>query len=236
LIDEFTVSYHAENLPKQEQLFFDNLLKLKDNNKRVKCVVMMHNNPQLWEKSIGALEFCKNNGIKSVAKSFDNYDKPNLNYTNEQFNHLKSIWLESIGNKKEIISICEGRACCGGRKISLNNDLRSSVNFVSRQGFLGWHCSVNWFFLFVQQASGRIYTNKDCRTSLNSKVEPLGTLENTQKILLELKTQFDNKTLPVIKCIKSTCLCGYCAPKAEKLDDFKDLITRNVITDVIKYE
>jgi hypothetical protein len=31
-------------------------------------------------------------------------------------------------------------------------------------------------------------------------------------------------------------MCGYCAPKAENLDDFKDLINRNVITDVIKYE
>ena len=34
LIDEFTVSYHAEHLPKQETLFFNNLLTLKNNNKR----------------------------------------------------------------------------------------------------------------------------------------------------------------------------------------------------------
>jgi hypothetical protein len=106
---------------------------------------------------------------------------------------------------------------------------------VPRQGFRDWYCSVNWFFLFVQQVTGNVYTNKDCRTSLNSKVEPLGTLKNSQKILLELKTHLDNKILPVIKCVKSLCFCGYCAPKAENLEDFKDLIKRNVITDVIKF-
>ena len=30
--------------------------------------------------------------------------------------------------------------------------------------------------------------------------------------------------------------CSYRAPKAEQLEDFKDLISRHVITDVIKYE
>jgi hypothetical protein len=120
--------------------------------------------------------------------------------------------------------------------MSLNNDLKSSVTFVSKQGFQGWHCSVNWFFLFVQQVSGRVYTNKDCKTSLNSKVEPLGTLQNPQAILNELTDHLNNKTLPVIKCVKPICWCGYCAPKAKNLNDFKNLITRNVITNVIHYE
>jgi hypothetical protein len=55
-------------------------------------------------------------------------------------------------------------------------------------------------------------------------------------MLLTLKTMLDNKSIPVIQCIKSICLCGYCAPKAEDISDFKELISRNVVTDVIKYE
>jgi hypothetical protein len=232
LIDEFTVSYHAENLPKQHQLFFDNLLTLKNNNKRFKCVVMMHN--VLWDKSLSAIEFCKNNNIRYVAKPFDD---DHLYYSKEQFNYLKDFW--SMGTqetKEKTISICEGRACCGGRKLALNNDLKSNVTFVPRQGFRDWYCSVNWFFLFVQQISGNVYTNKDCRMGFNGRVEPLGNMQNHQSILDNLKEQFISKSMPVIQCAKSVCRCGYCAPKAERLDDFKDLISRHVITDVISYE
>lgn len=246
LIDEFTVSYHAENLPKQEKLFFNNLLSLKEFNKRVKVVVMMHAN--LWENSIRAIEFCKSNSIRYLAKPYDN---PELSYSKEQFNFIKNYWisntntknleeskqrLSSIGNKNTVISINEGRTCCGGRKLALNNSLKSSVTFISQQGFKDWYCSVNWFFLFVQQVTGNVYTNKDCRTSLNSKIEPLGNLQNSHEMINQLKENMKNKILPVIKCVKSICACGYCAPKAKDLIDFKELVTRNVITDVIKYE
>lgn len=248
LIDEFTVSYHAENSEKQEKLFFNNLLSLKNSNKRVKCVILMHYLPDKWKKSMSAIKFCQDNNIRYIAKPLDNID---VYYNNEQFEYMKNFWIENtntknieeskerlkiVGTESKIVSLNEGRACCGGRKLSLNNSLKSSVTFVSRQGFRGWYCSVNWFFLFVQQVTGNVYTNKDCRTSLNSKIEPLGNLKNSDKILSNLKSQIDNKTMPVIQCIKSICQCGYCAPKAENISDFKELITRNVVTDVIKYE
>lgn len=248
LIDEFTVSYHAEHLPKQAKLFFNNLLRLKELNKRVKVVVMMHADPELWKNSIMAIEFCQKNNIRYLAKPYDNH---NLSYSNEQYNYIKNYWisdtntknqvesnklLKPVGSKDRVISLNEGRACCGGRKLALNNSLSSSVTFISRQGFKDWYCSVNWFFLFVQQLTGKVYTNKDCRTSLNSIVEPLGNMENPAQMIDHLKHHLRNKTLPVIKCVKSICVCGYCAPKAENIKDFRDLITRNVITDVIKYD
>jgi hypothetical protein len=248
LVDEFTVSYHAENSEKQEKLFFNNLLSLKNLNKRVKCVIMMHHASDKWIKSVNATKFCQANNIRYIAKPLDGLD---ISYSNEQFEYMKNFWIENtntknieeskkrlkiIGTESKIVSLNEGRACCGGRKLSLNNSLQSSVTFVSKQGFRGWYCSVNWFFLFVQQVTGNVYTNKDCRTSLNSKIEPLGNLKNSDKIISNLKSQLNNKTMPVIQCIKSICQCGYCAPKAENLDDFKELINRNVITDVIKYD
>jgi MoaA/NifB/PqqE/SkfB family radical SAM enzyme len=249
LIDEFTISYHAENLPKQERLFFDNLIETKNQNKRVKCVVMMHTRPELWDKSLNAVEFCKTNNIKYIPKPFDS-DKT-LMYNNEQFDYLKNHWAESsnlvnlksykerLNNIKiqdKTFTLCEGRACCGGRKLSLNNDLKSSVVYVPRQGFKDWYCSVNWFFLFVQQLTGNVYTNKDCRMRFDGTIGPIGNMNNYDEILTTLKQQFDSKSMPVIRCAKSICMCGYCAPKAESLDNFKDLINRNVITDVIKYE
>jgi sulfatase maturation enzyme AslB (radical SAM superfamily) len=234
LIDEFTVSYHAENLPKQEHLFFNNLLEVKKSDKRVKCVVMMHNLPNLWNKSLNAVEFCQENSIRYIAKPFDNMD---LFYSKEQFNYLRTHWgIEKTTSQEKTSSICNGRACCGGRKLAVNNDLKSSVVFVEKQGFKDWYCSVNWFFLFVQQLTGNVYVNKDCRMGFNRQVEALGNLSSYQTILDNLKTQLETKSMPIIQCAKSICLCGYCAPKAEKLQDFKDLISRHVVTDVIKYE
>lgn len=233
LIDEFTVSYHAENLPKQEKLFFQNLLELQQNKKRVKCVIMMHNKKELWPKSINAIEFCKSNGIRYIAKPFDN---SHLYYTKEQFDYIKSFWNVSLSDtKSQVICINEGRACCGGRKLSTNNDLKSSITFVNKQGFRDWYCSVNWFFLFVQQQTGLVYVNKDCRMSFNGTVGPIGTLDKSSEILTVLENQLTTKSMPIIQCAKSTCLCGYCAPKAENISDFKELISRNVVTDVIKY-
>jgi sulfatase maturation enzyme AslB (radical SAM superfamily) len=249
LIDEFNVSYHAENLDKHEQLFFDNLLELKKQNKRVKCIIMMH--PDVWQKSLHAQKFCKEQTINYVAKLLDEGHDNDVRYSSDQFKYMKEYWmsqttpttvvetdllLNKIDATKEIAGLCEGRACCGGRKLALNNSLKSSVTFVPKQGFKDWYCSVNWFFLFVRQADGSVYTNKDCKTSLNSKVEPIGNLLDYNKILSDLKKLLATKSMPVIKCVKQICMCGYCAPKAENLNEFKDLISRNVITDVINYE
>jgi hypothetical protein len=248
LIDEFTISYHAENLPKQEKLFFSNLLTLREFHKRVKVVVMMHMDPKLWENSIRAIDFCQSHNIRYLAKPVDCVD---VSYSNEQYEYIKNYWINNTNTKNleeskqrltylkgkdKVISINEGRACCGGRKLALNNSLSSSVTFVARQGFKDWYCSVNWFFLFVQQLTGDVYVNKDCRMGFNKTVEALGNMKSYENILANLRNQLDTKTMPVIQCAKSICQCGYCAPKAEELSDFKNLISRNVVTDVIKYE
>jgi hypothetical protein len=102
------------------------------------------------------------------------------------------------------------------------------VAFVPRQGFRDWYCSVNWFFLFVQQITGLVYTNKDCRTSTSGKVEPLGNLNNYQLILEQLKRQLDSPEPPIIQCVKDICMCGFCAPKSQDLSNYKKLLSRNL--------
>jgi pyruvate-formate lyase-activating enzyme len=248
LIDEFTVSYHPENLPKQKQQFKDNILYLKANNKRQKCVVLMHNDPELFADSERMVEFCQLHDIRAVPKALDNAE-PEWAYNPDQFNKLKTFWINRvsdkqktnyaiqitpIGQKNKIQSIEEGRACCGGRKLSLNSDLKSSVGFVPRQGFNGWSCSVNWFFLFVRQYDGAVYTNKDCETSTTGQIEPLGNLDNTEVIIDTLRTQLETGTMPIIKCIKDICRCGFCAPKAETQEEFLELIKRNVPVDIFQ--
>jgi hypothetical protein len=209
---------------------------------------MMHNDKDLWTDSMSAVDWCKEHNVPYTAKPFDNTYQE-MSYTKEQFKNLKTIWitkvpaskqqeyaqmLEDVGNEDNVNSINQGRSCCGGRKLSINSDLKSSVTFVPKQGFEGWYCSVNWFFLYVQQCTGYVYINRDCRTSTNTnRVEPLGDLRLANRMLEQLKKQLDTNTMPVIQCVKDTCLCGFCAPKAETRSEFDALIRRHVITEVI---
>jgi hypothetical protein len=251
LIDEFTVSYHTENLPKQKQQYLDNILYLKEQSKKFKSVIMMHTNAELFADAETVIEFCKQHEIRYVPKTLDVpvgvYDP----YTKDQFNKLKTFWISQVpanrqdnytktldqtSQTEKVQSIDEGRACCGGRKISLNGDLKSNVSFIPRQGFEGWSCSVNWFFLYVRQFDGRVFTNKDCRMSTTGEVEPLGNINDTKKIMDILRNQFETGTMPVIKCKKKVCYCGICAPKAESKTDFMSLIQRHVPVDVFLKE
>ena len=236
LIDEFTVSYHAENYPKQKQQYLDNITYLKEVNKRFKSVVMMHNNEEYFADAEAIVNFCKSNNIRHVVKPLDN-QQPEWQYTGEQYSKLKTYWMSPITVVKDKVqAIQEGRSCCGGRKLSLNGDLKSSVGFVPKQGFEGWSCSVNWFFLFVRQLDGAVYTNKDCLMSTTGNVEPLGNISDSKKIISTLKTQLETGTMPIIKCKKNICRCGFCAPKAESEEDFLALIKRNVPVDVFLKE
>lgn len=241
-IDEFSVSYHPEIFPKQRQQYLDNILYLKEQNKRFKCVIMMHNDPEYFAESEKIIQFCKENNLRYVEKPLDNTEEK-WAYTPEQFTKLKTFWINSMpstqqeykkelavigDNKPKVQSINEGRPCCGGRKLSLNKDLKSIATFINQQGFKDWYCSVNWFFLYVRQLDGAVYTNKDCRTSTTGKVEPLGNLKNYQSILSKVKEQFDSRTMPVIKCVKDICMCGFCAPKADNINDYKELFDRQL--------
>ena len=246
LIDEFTLSYHSENLPKQKKQYIDNALYLKEQNKRFKCVILMHTKNDLFEDAESMIQFCMDNSLRYVPRTLDN-SGDNWQYSNTQFSKLKTFWIsqvpniqksqynnliENVGTSSEVTSINEGRACCGGRKISLNGDLKSFASFIPRQNFKDWYCSVNWFFLFVRQLDKKVFTNKDCQTSTTGLVEPLGTLDDRQKIINNLKYQFENNSMPIIQCKKTICKCGICSPKAESKQSFLDLINRNVTKDV----
>jgi hypothetical protein len=171
-----------------------------------------------------------------VVKPLDN-QQPEWQYTGNDYSKLKTYWMipEEV-NKDKVQAIEEGRSCCGGRRLSLNGDLKSNVGFVPKQGFEGWYCSVNWFFLFVRQLDGEVFTNKDCRMSTTGKYESLGNISDSKKIISTLTTQLETSTMPIIQCKKNICRCGFCAPKAEDKKDFMDLIKRNVPFDVFQKE
>lgn len=248
LIDEFTCSYHSEMTDKQKDIFKKNVLYLRDNDKRFKVLPVMHNDPELFKDAEQMIDFCKQNNLRYHIKPLDNSDD-DFSYRSEEYGKLKTIWISSVNSKKDknyetqvekigegsdkVKGIEQGRSCCGGRSLSINGDLKSNVRFIPRQGFKDWYCSVNWFFLSIRQNTKTVWVNKDCKHStVTNKVEPLGYLTDTKSILDTLKTQLETKSMPVIQCVKNSCICGFCAPKAENYDEFSKLLKRHVVDEV----
>jgi len=248
-IDDFTVSYHAESLSKQKDMVKDNLLYLKSKNKRLKCVVLMHNNQQYWPELLGLIDFCQQNKIQYLPRHLDG--DVASNYSSKQITWFKDGWnqLVSTKGKEKQQKIIEarselngdqsalltnvGRACCGGRMMCTNDDLKSPVAYITNNNFQGWSCSVNWFFLFVRQHTGEIFVNKDCRMNFDGTVSPIGTLDQTEKLLAQTLQMLDSDSIPHMSCAKSHCWCGLCAPKAQHKEDFIKIMEKHITKKVL---
>lgn len=240
LIDEFTISFHSTALPKQRQQVLDNLLFNKSINRRQKVVFVMHNDPEMWNISQEAIAFCKQHDIKHIVKANDNTSEQ-WQYNQAQYGFLKDYYASKTSTKSliKITPLNEvksatvgmgnvGRSCCGGRKLCSNQDLKHPVAFMPATDFRDWYCSVNWYFLYIKQVTGDVYTNKDCRMNFSGKVGPLGNIANATNILNDLKKIVDKQEIPVIQCVKDRCICGYCAPKAQSSKDFEDIMQKHV--------
>lgn len=224
LIDEFTCSYHTEATDKQKSLFKENLCKIRDAGRRLKCVILVHPDPVGFQDSQDMIAWCESQGIRYLPRQLDHPpDRAQFNYNNEQV-----IWFESLYSKKTknssvdvkkvynngMIDLSQsGRACCGGRQLCKDSDQKTRHFFVENS-FPDWYCSVNEFFVYVKQVNGEIFVNKDCKMGFNGKKEAIGNLKNYQELLEYTKVHLENNTLPVIQCKKSSCWCGLCAPKA----------------------
>jgi pyruvate-formate lyase-activating enzyme len=237
LIDEFTVSYHTEHNTKQRQQFKNNLLRIAQAGKRVKCVVLMHPDPELFADANSMIEWLTTHGIKHLPRQLDYTSKvTQFNYTNNQVVWLNNIYnnknYKSTTNLSNLLTVNEkhslanvGRACCGGRQLCQDSNHKNRVFFVENK-FPDWYCSVNQFFLYVRQINGEVYVNKDCKMNFNGTVGPIGNLNNANEILHTLQNQLDTGTLPIIQCKKSKCVCGICAPKAKDLEDYKSIMKK----------
>ena len=231
-IDEFTVSYHVENTDKQKKQFKENLLAIAESGQRQKCVVLMHQQPDLFQDSVDMIDWLDQNNIKVLPRQLDGNHgiEGNRIYSQQQVQWFGILYKdktfkapkELLQDKSDSNLTDVGRACCGGRQLCINKNLKQRHFYVENK-FPDWYCSVNHFFLYVKQVNGEVYVNKDCKMNFDGQVGPIGMLDNTELILSTLRAQLGSDSLPVIQCKKHKCLCGLCAPKA------KDLKTYNAI-------
>jgi hypothetical protein len=231
-IDEFTVSFHPESTERQRDQFRENLLTIKQSGKRIKCIVMMHDNTEMFKLSEDFINWLADNQIASLPKQIDNRAVAKRSYDEQKVKWFNSFYQSKtfgIHNKIELDEEADlstvGRACCGGRQSCLDQNYKTRQYYVLDNRFPDWYCSVNQFFLFVKQVNGEIYLNKDCKMTFDGTVGPIGNLSNPGTVIDKLKQQLALGQ-PVIQCKKANCLCGLCAPKAKHLDTFKSIMKK----------
>lgn len=228
-IDEFTVSFHAEANSLQHETVRQNLLAIQTAGRRVKCVIMML--PAKFEYGQDMIAFCETNNIKYLPKQIDHYPElTQFNYTAKQTEWFeKFVWrpkgkvigITLVKDQEDNIDLdSSGRACCGGRSLCADGDHKDRLYYVDNR-FTDWYCSVNWFFLFVKQLTGDVYVNKDCQMRFDGTVGPIGNISQADAIIENI--DFDS----VIQCKKDKCYCGICAPKAQTLDSYNNIMGKH---------
>lgn len=242
-IDEFTVSYHTETSIKQKQQILDNIKFLHDTDKDVKVIVLMHSDHSRWPELESVIKYCKQENIRYLIKQLDGTQESN--YNPEQIAWLQNIYEQetpetSKQRQQDLLDKHDtntsmntvGRACCGGRLMCTNQNLKQPIYFVPKNNFLGWHCSVNWFFVYIKQYSKEIFVNKDCKMNFDNSVGPIGTLDDYTQLLNDTKQKLESNSMPVIQCAKTRCVCGLCAPKALTRSEYDTIMEKHIVQKV----
>lgn len=234
IIDRFggvTVSYHAEGHPNLKKVVLDNILRLSESDIWIQVNVMLH--VDCWDECVDVYNQLKEKGIKVNPRPIGDGNMKrsgwfldldgSLRRTSHAYSAEQQEWIlkESGVNlrpQKPTEGDSLGRSCCGGRCIQgkVNNKWQE-VKLVNTN-FKDWYCSVDWYFLHIDQHTGLIYHHQTCQALHGKKRGPLGHLKDKDSIINKLKSRLENPS-PII-CPNQRCGCGMCVPKSKIEKDF----------------
>lgn len=245
-LGHITVSYHAESDNKLKQQVRDRIKQFHDADYSISCNVMFH--AAYFDECKDLCDYLHDLGVKYVPRIIGEEPDSKSNfahmYTDEQLDYMKNYWtyknaelnetkeeaavLSAAGEKtseKKKLGMTIGRPCCGSREmcLSLNGESRKST-FVDLREFKGWHCSVNYFFLHLEQQTDSVFHHQTCQARFDQTRGPIGKISEGDKILADLKEKMNNNTLPTIICPKHTCGCGLCAPKSKYEENYNKVM------------
>jgi MoaA/NifB/PqqE/SkfB family radical SAM enzyme len=226
-----TISYHAEAAPSLKKRSIKNALALAKTGIWLQVNVMMH--ADHWDETVAVCDLLKENGIKynprpigdgNIERSGWNLDvdgtlrRTSHSYTSSQ----KSWYFSQMGVDSKTSDPSEGtklgRVCCGGRCMSAKVEgVWQPVKLINTE-FKGWSCTVDWYFMHIDQALGTVFHHQTCKALHGGKRGPVGYLKDSAKLLIELEQRLVNPS-PII-CPNQRCGCGMCVPKAKSQEDF----------------
>jgi len=250
-LGHITVSYHAESDNKLKQQVRDRIKQFHDAGFSISCNVMFH--AAYFDECKDLCDYLHDLGVKYVPRIIGEEPDSASNfahqYTEEQLDYMKNYWkykneqlndsreeaniLSAVGEKtteKKKLGATIGRPCCGSREmcLSLNGESRKST-FVDYREFKGWHCSVNYFFLHLEQQTDSVFHHQTCQARFDQTRGPIGKISEGQKIVADLKEKLATNTLPTIICPKQTCGCGLCAPKSMYAENYNQVLENHLV-------
>jgi MoaA/NifB/PqqE/SkfB family radical SAM enzyme len=209
--DSVTVSYHAEAVEKLKINVRKRIIQFKKSSLSLKINVMFH--ARLFDDCKELCSWLDKNQIRFIPRLIGEdpsspFSQAHL-YTDEQRQWFKDYWNMNIG--------LHHRPCCGGRTFGVcSSEGTVETKSINNREFKGWSCSVNWYFLHIEQQTGLIYHHQTCQATLDGRRGSIGSLDNWQAVIDTLTLNIDNKNMPVIICPNKLCGCGLCTPKSEK--------------------
>lgn len=217
-----TVSYHAEGHATLKKQTMDNIKLLQKTGVWLQVNVMMH--ADYFDECVQVCEDLKALGIKHNPRpigdgtierkgwfidSDGSQRRTSHNYSKDQEQWYLNYLGIDTGPK-------EGRSCCGGRCLQgkVNGEWKK-ISFVNTN-FKDWFCSVNEYFMHIDQHTGNVYHHQTCQALHNGQRGPIGNLSNVNEIFEYVETNKHS----IIVCPNHRCGCGMCVPKAKNLEDF----------------
>ena len=214
-VEGATMSYHTQGPEKLKTLFKKNLDYMVSTGKNYDVVVLMFPEDPYWKECCEMVRHCKENNFVVRPRLLDG-DKGA--YKERHLNDLAEFLdKEELNNINPSPIQQQVRACCGGRPLCTNREISENQILVPRgpEGYRGWNCSANQFFIYGDNTKGRYFTNKDCRVRLDGTTGTVATLDTMDEYTAMIRKQItENKAPPLLTCAQSTCRCGTCAPKS----------------------
>tara|TARA_B100000902_G_scaffold90850_2_gene94466 strand:+ start:818 stop:1996 length:1179 start_codon:yes stop_codon:yes gene_type:complete len=258
--DHATVSYHSESDQKLKDQVRNRILQFhykgQEHNFTVSVNVMFH--AEYFDECKDLCAFLEQHQVDYVPRVIGEEpdSRPSFahKYNDEQLAWFKDYWRvknEKKNDEKEISKVLSaagekknekkklgnsiGRPCCGSRDMLLHAGAKSKKsNFVDFRQFKGWSCSVNWFFLHLEQQTDSVFHHQTCQAKFeHGKRGRIGKLSEGKQIIADLRQKMETNTMPTIICPKMTCGCGLCAPKSMHQDRYLEVLGNHLDTGVL---
>jgi len=259
-----TVSYHTEATKIAKKRSVKSILGIHENKQNGKecgigVNVMFHQ--KHFDECKELCDLLDSKNIKFNPRFIGDSGSPDLpythHYTEDQVDYILNFWKnkreqeditgeqEYIATKvttksdKKIYARGLGRVCCAMRDLTLSNsdtNAKCPTNWISQTRFKDWYCSVNWFFLHIDQHENELLHHQTCKQLWGKKRGAITDLskESLNTHLEWVKEKLEANEFPVLQCSKTTCSCGMCAPKSSNFNSFKKVLSDHVDVKVLK--
>lgn len=212
--DFVTISFHVEAHEKLKAQVKSRILELSKSKIKLKVNVMLHAGH--FDECKEFCEWLDSLGVKFIPRLIGEdpnspYSQAHL-YTDSQKEWLKKYWKMDISSQH--------RPCCGGRTFAIcSSSTQIETQSVNFREFKNWNCSVNWFFLHIEQQTDSVFHHQTCQAKFDGSRGSIGYIRQSKNIISNLKNLLDQKKFPIITCPNKLCGCGLCTPKSKKRHD-----------------